>query len=378
MQSSDTTYRVLMAAGGTGGHVYPAISIADAIRQARPSAEVHFAGTSSHMEWTAVPKAGYPIHSIWISGFHRRFTLQNLLFPVKLLVSLIQSWLIIRRIRPHVVISCGGYVSGPVGRVASIMGIPLMVQEQNSFPGVTNRLLGEKATFIFTAFPEAASFFESDKVREEGNPVRNDISRGDREKTARKVGFDPSRKTLLVMGGSGGAANLNQAMLTNLDELHNELELQIIWQCGRRYLSEMRQKVAEHKFPNLYMTDFLEDMPGVYALSDLVVCRSGAGTIAELLVCGKPSILVPSPVVAGDHQRKNAASVVGRGAAVMIEDNELADRIVEVVDELLSESGRLAAMQDAALALARPDAARTIASTIIRETHPNEILPSHE
>lgn len=373
MAQTAQTYRVLMAAGGTGGHVYPAIAIADAIRAAVPTSEVYFAGTRTHMEWTAVPKAGYPIFPIWVSGFHRRFTLQNLLFPIKLIVSLLQSWLILRRLRPHVVVCCGGYVSGPIGRIAGYMGIPLMLQEQNSFPGVTNRLLGTQAALIFTAFPEATDFFPAGKVRQEGNPVRADIRRGDRNKAALKLGLDPNRKTLLVMGGSGGAASLNRAMLANLEELHHELELQIIWQCGARYLPALRGSISEHLFEQLYLTDFLDDMPGVYALSDVVVCRAGAGTIAELLVLGKPSVLVPSKVVAGDHQTKNAASVVARGAAITLDDSELSDRLAEVVDELVSSPAKLQTMQQAALSLARPDAAGMIVRSILAETKPHEI-----
>jgi UDP-N-acetylglucosamine--N-acetylmuramyl-(pentapeptide) pyrophosphoryl-undecaprenol N-acetylglucosamine transferase len=373
LNSNPEPYRVLFAAGGTGGHVYPAIAIADAIASMQEDTRVLFAGTRTHMEWSAVPAAGYAIRPIWISGFHRRLTLTNLLFPIKLMVSLVQSWFIIRDFRPHAVVCCGGYVSGPVGRVAAMMGIPLMLQEQNSFPGVTNRLLGKSAHMIFTAFQEAATHFPSEKVRQFGNPVRKGLTDGNRELMAKALGFDSDTTTLLVMGGSGGAGPINQAVLEHLDTLHNQAGLQIVWQCGKRYLPELRNRLDETRYPRLRLVDFIDDMAGMYALSDLVLCRAGAGTLAELALTGKASVLVPSPYVAGNHQHKNAASFASRGAAVLLTDSELTQKLGETVAALSADRAKRIAMSAEALNLAKPDAAEAIARDILHQTN-NESL----
>ena len=373
MKSGTDSYRVLFAAGGTGGHVYPAIAIADAITSLQSDTRVLFAGTSTHMEWTAVPAAGFEIKPIWSSGFHRRLTLKNLLFPIKLMVSLIQSWIIIRDFSPHVVVCCGGYVSGPVGRVAAIMGIPLMLQEQNSFPGVTNRLLGKSARKIFTAFPEAASYFPPEKVQLAGNPVRRGLSDGDRARMAESLGFDSDTTTLLVMGGSGGAGPINKAVMEHLDTLHDQAGLQIVWQCGKRYLPEIQNQLDESRYPRLRLAAFIEDMAGMYALADLVICRAGAGTLAELALAGKASILVPSPYVAGNHQYKNAASFASRGAAVLLADNELSDKLGEITTNLAADRARRISMSAEVLNLAMPNAAEAIAREIIHQTYNESI-----
>lgn len=359
------SYRVLLAAGGTGGHVYPAIAIANAIKKADPASEILFAGTRAHIEWTAVPKAGFSITPIWISGFHRKFDLRNLLFPIKLLVSLVQSFILILRFRPDVVVCCGGFVSGPVGRISAMLGITLVLQEQNSFPGVTNRLLRNKATYIFTAFKDAEKYFQKQKVHMLGNPVRADLSTGNRLTAAANWEFNPEIKTLLLMGGSNGARTLNETMIKHLDFLHNEMKLQIIWQCGKQYMNDIVRQLDVNNYPNLRLVPFLDSMPDVYAVSDLAVCRAGAGTISELLVTGKPSILVPSPHVAGDHQTSNAKSILRAGAAVVIPDDQIAVKLPETVKSLVEEPQILRQMSMAAKALAMPDAAFQIAGMIL-------------
>lgn len=363
-------YTVLMAAGGTGGHVYPAIAIAQAIRKLIPSAEIVFAGTKTHMEWQAVPKAGFPILPIWVSGFHRQLTFKNLLFPFKLLVSLMQSLLILLKVKPDVVICCGGYVSGPVGRMASFLGKPLMLQEQNSFPGVTNRLLGKGARKIFTAFPEATNWFPASKVMMLGNPVRAGLDRANRAEAALNWGFDTSIRTILVMGGSGGAKSINEAMVVHLNDLHNRQKLQIIWQCGKNYMDDIKAKIDTTLYPNLRLTAFLDNMSEAYAVSDLVICRAGAGTIAELLTVGKASLLVPSPYVAGDHQTKNAASIVAMGAAEILNDSDLTEKLASTIAEMVAAPPRLAEMGVVARSNARPNAATDIAEAILGETKP--------
>ena len=357
--------KVLIAAGGTGGHVYPAIAIADALREECDDIDILFVGTKDHMEWEAVPRAGYDITDIWISGFHRRFTLKNLLFPIKLLTSLVQSLRIIANFKPDVVISCGGYAAGPACWVASKKDVPVIVQEQNSFPGLTNRLLGKKAAIIFTAFKEADRYFPEGKTVLAGNPTRNSLTDISRPKAYNTFGLDPSKQTLLILGGSGGARSINEAMSKHIAGLHNNLQLQIIWQCGQRYYDRLREDIDPQDYDHLLLTDFLHDMPAAYAVADLVVSRAGALSCAELALTGKPSILVPSPNVAGDHQTKNARSMVDEGAAELAEDHQLSQTLTTLVKKLITDQQRLKKMQKEALKLAHPDADRTIAKKIL-------------
>lgn len=358
------TTKVLIAAGGTGGHVYPAIAIADALQKESDDIEILFVGTKDHMEWETVPRAGYDITSIWISGFHRRLTIKNLLFPVKLGTSLIQSLRIISDFTPHVVISCGGYAAGPVGWVAAKKDIPLVVQEQNSFPGVTNRLLGKDADLIFTAFQNADQFFPEDKIVLAGNPTRKSLTNVDKRQAYEAFSLDSDTPTLLILGGSGGAKSINEAMAKHVATLHDDMELQIIWQCGRRYYDRLREDINPANYDNLLLTDFLHNMPEAYAVADLVISRAGALSCSELALIGKPSILVPSPNVAGDHQTKNAESMVREGAAELLADDQLDETLAGLVEQLIEDQQRLKEMQQAALKLARPEAAETIATKI--------------
>lgn len=357
--------KVLIAAGGTGGHVYPAIAIADALRDSRTDTEILFVGTKDHMEWDTVSKAGYNISSIWISGFHRRFTIKNLLFPIKLASSIVQSLVIIKKFNPDVVISCGGYVAGPVGWVATKMGIPLVIQEQNSFPGVTNRMLGKNAELIFTAFDDAENYFPKEKTQLAGNPTRKSLSHANREGALKTFGFINTKKTLLILGGSGGAKSINNAMQKHIERLHNDFGLQIIWQCGKRYYDTIRNNVNPHDYQYLRLKDFIHDMPAAYAAADLVISRAGALSCSELALTGKPSILVPSPNVAGDHQTKNARSMVENGAAKLIADDELDKSLADTVQETIGNEQQLNEMSKAAKHLARPNAAEEIANKIL-------------
>lgn len=358
-------YRVLVAAGGTGGHIFPAISIADALRELNPDVEIEFVGTRDRMEWIVVPNAGYKINNIWISGFHRRLTMKNILFPVKLTVSLLQSRSILRRFRPDVVVACGGFVAGPAGWVAGKMKIPVVLQEQNSFPGVTNRLLAKKAQIIFTAFQQAEHYFPKDKIRLMGNPTRKSLLKADKKKGFDRFGFNENKPTLLVMGGSGGARALNDAMLKNLDALHDKLGLQIIWQCGTRYYDDLKVRVNSKKYANLRLLSFLDHMAEAYAVSDLVISRAGAISCAELTMIGKPSILIPSPNVAGDHQTKNAMALADNGATILLKDKELNQRLYKEIEDLYKNPEKLNEISAAAKNMAMPDAAKHIAEEII-------------
>lgn len=361
---------ILLAAGGTGGHVFPAIAIADALRDLRPDAQIEFVGTREKMEWIAVPQAGYPINPIWISGFHRNLTLKNLSFPFKLITSIVQSFRILKGFKPDVVICCGGYAAGPIGWAAARKGIPLFLQEQNSFPGVTNRLLAEKAKAIFTAFSQARDFFPSGKTHLYGNPTRKSL----REKSGKKAfeffNFDSETNTLLVLGGSGGAKSINEAMIHYLDYFHNELGLQIIWQCGARYLDKVKAQINIKDYKNLRLHDFIDRMPYAFEVADVVISRAGASSCAELLVTGTPSILIPSPHVAGDHQTKNAKAMQNQGASLVVVDGKAKQQLGTVVHNLFEEERILEKMSRAAKDHAPQNAANKIAEHILSIVEP--------
>ena len=365
ISSTNSGKRILIAAGGTGGHVYPAISIADALKAAEPDANLLFVGTGTNMESTAVPKAGYPFRPIWISGFHRRITIQNLLFPVKLMVSLLQSLKIIMSFKPDVVIACGGYASGPVAWVAAKLSKPLFLQEQNSYPGVTNRLLGKSAEKIFTAFDEAAPYFPSEKVENVGNPIRAELTAANQSEALDEFNFSDDKPVLLVLGGSGGAKSINQAMAEHVKKLHDELGLQIIWQCGNKYYEEYNNRIDSSKLPDLRLRAFLHNMAFAYAAADLVISRAGALSCSELQITGNACLLVPSPHVAADHQTKNAQSMADRGAAKIITDDSLNEQLVDEVSALIQNQQKLETMQQEARKMGRPDAAQNIAEQIL-------------
>lgn len=357
--------KILIAAGGTGGHVYPAIAIADALKTENSSAEILFVGTRDHMEWTAVPKAGYEIVNVWIDGFHRRLTLKNLMFPFKLTTALIQSVNILSKFKPQVVVSCGGYVAGPVGWVAGKKGLPVVIQEQNSFPGVTNRLLGKFASKIFTAFKEADQYLPAEKTLITGNPTRGALNKIEKEAGLKSFGFDSSKPVLLIMGGSGGARSINEAIYENLDQLHNKAGLQIIWQCGSRYYDDLKASLNEDHYVNLRLTAFIDSMPEAYAASDLIISRSGASSCSEFMMTGKPSVLIPSPNVAGDHQTMNAKAMADAGASELLMDKDAKSALPELVERLITDQEKLKEMNIAALKLAKPDAAKQIAQEIL-------------
>ncbi|MEQ9309577.1 MAG: undecaprenyldiphospho-muramoylpentapeptide beta-N-acetylglucosaminyltransferase [Balneolaceae bacterium] len=357
--------KILIAAGGTGGHVYPAIAIADALKAEDSHSEIMFVGTKNHMEWKAVPKAGYEIMNVWISGFHRRLTLKNLLFPIKLLTALVQSLKIINSFKPQVIVSCGGYVAGPVGWVGGKKGIPVVIQEQNGFPGVTNRLLAKFAVKIFTAFKEAEKFLPANKITISGNPTRNTLTTVEKKVGLRSFGFNDSKPVLLIMGGSGGAKSINDAIKVNLDELHNHAELQIIWQCGSRYFDALSTEIDVEEYSNLRLTAFIENMPEAYAAADLVISRAGASSCSEFMLTGKPSVLIPSPNVAGDHQTENAKAMTNAGASEFLNDEDAVNALPELVERLINNEEKLRTMNAAALKLAKPDAAKVIAQEIL-------------
>jgi UDP-N-acetylglucosamine--N-acetylmuramyl-(pentapeptide) pyrophosphoryl-undecaprenol N-acetylglucosamine transferase len=331
--------RVILSGGGTGGHIFPAVAIANAIKAAVPKAEILFVGAKGRMEMEKVPAAGYPIEGLWISGLQRRITADNLMFPFKVVVSLYNARKIIKSFRPDVVIGTGGYASGPTLRMASWLGIPTLIQEQNSFPGITNKMLASKADRICVAYEGMEKFFPAAKIRLTGNPVRNDIEFNSNTKSEALKHFDlqDNKITILVVGGSLGARTINQSIDAGLSRLA-EANIQLIWQTGKQYAENALMSVSAFLQNGIITLPFIKEMDKAYTAADIVVSRAGAIAISELCITGKPSILVPSPNVAEDHQTKNAMALSGRGAAWLITDKEAPEKLI---DSILSLSSNL-------------------------------------
>ena len=367
---ADGTPRVLFACGGTGGHVYPAIAIADAVRTARPGAAVAFAGTRDRMEWTAVPKAGYPIHAVTVSGFQRGTSREalsrNAAFPLRLGQGLVEAWRLVGAFDADVVVGTGGYVSGPVGAAAVLRGRRLVVQEQNAVAGATNRLLARRADRVFVAFEAALADLPGATVA--GNPVRADLVAASATSEARAaardaMGIAADARVLLVTGGSLGAAPLNAAVEAGLGTLLADLNAVVVWAAGTRFFEAVRAAVPVHD--RLHLVPYLDRMDHAYAACDLALTRSGALTCSELAATGTPAVLVPSPNVTADHQTRNAAALADAGAAVLLPEPRLASGFAATVTALLHDADALAAMRAACARVARPDAAREIASAVL-------------
>lgn len=341
----------MIAGGGTGGHVYPAIAIADELRERFPEASILFVGAKGRMEMEKVPKAGYSIKGLWISGFQRRLTLSNLLFPIKLLWSYFRAWILVSRFKPDLAIGVGGYASGPVLHVASIKKIPTLIQEQNSYAGVTNRLLGKRADKICVAFEGMDRWFPESRVRITGNPVRKDLMDidGKREEAQSHFGLSGGRPVLLVLGGSLGARAINESIHEHAEHLLEE-GFELLWQCGARYFDEVQERLSGHE-AHLQVHPFIERMDLAYAVADLVIARAGAISVSEIAAAGRPAVFIPSPHVAEDHQTKNAKAFVDKDAALLISDDRAKDELPDVVLGLLNdpdERKRLAANMKAA------------------------------
>ena len=357
---------ILMAGGGTGGHVYPAIAIADAITTLRPEARVVFAGTEDRLEARAVPAAGYALHPITAQGLQRRLTATNLMTPVRMLQGLLQSWRLVGAIEPDVAVGTGGYVAGPVLLAAWLRGRPLLIQEQNAYAGVTNRLLARLAQRIHLAFPEAKEWVPRDRAVVSGNPTRRALREADPNEARAALQLPADGHVVRVMGGSLGSAALNEAVETNLEALLSPRpsgDVYVVWQTGTRYYEAINDRVDDH--PRLRLVEYIDRMDRAYAGADLVVCRAGALTCSELMVTGTPALLVPSPNVVADHQTKNARSMARSGAARVLPEAELADRFVDAVTALLDDPDARGEMAAAAREMARPEAAETIARDVL-------------
>jgi len=354
---------ILMAGGGTGGHVYPAIAIAEAVTTLRPDARVVFAGTEDRLEARAVPEAGYALHPITAQGIQRRLSLKNLMAPVRVLQGLVQSWRLVGSIQPDVAVGTGGYVSGPVLLAAWLRGRPLLIQEQNAYAGVTNRVLARLSERVHLAFPEAKEWVPPARAEVSGNPTRRSLREADPSEARAALQLPADGRVLLVMGGSLGSAALNEAVETNLDALLAEDDVYVMWQTGTRYHEAIEERMDDH--PQLRLMEYIDRMDQAYAAADLVVCRAGALTCSELMVTGTPAVLVPSPNVVADHQTKNARSMERTGAAQLLPEADLANRFVNVVHDLLHDADARGEMAEAAREMARPEAAETIARDVL-------------
>ena len=352
---------ILLSGGGTGGHIYPAIAIANELKARYPFAEFLFVGAKDRMEMEKVPKAGYKIEGLWISGFQRKLTLGNLSFPFKLLSSIYKSKSIIRKFKPDVVIGTGGFASGPILYVAASNKIPTLIQEQNSYPGITNKLLSKKTTVISVAYDNLERFFPKDKIVKTGNPVRQDILKFDvkKETAFSFLGLDPKKKTLLVIGGSLGARAINRLIADSLDWLLAK-NIQIIWQTGKLYIEHYEKYNA---FEGVKVTSFLNRMDMAYAASDFIISRAGAISISELCMVGKPTIFIPSPNVSEDHQTKNALALTGKEAAILLKETAL-DKFKTVFEMILDDENLQMKLSNNIKKLALPNATKNIVDEI--------------
>lgn len=362
--------RVIISGGGTGGHVFPAIAIANALRRIAPDIEILFVGANGRMEMERVPAAGYEIVGLDIQGINRQSLLKNLTLPFKLINSFIKARKIIKEFEAEIAVGVGGFASGPLLMAANKMGVPTLIQEQNSYAGVTNKSLSAKAKKICVAYEGMDKFFPPEKIVLTGNPIRResvDIE-GKRTFALQIYGLQENRKTILILGGSLGAGGINGCVLDAMEELRGKDGVQVIWQTGKTYYEDMERMLYMDKLipGNVKVTPFIERMDYAYAAADLIISRAGAGTISELCVVGKPVILVPSPNVAEDHQTKNAQALVAKDAAVMISEADARGTLMYVAQEMLSDEGRCAALSAGISKMALLDADEVIAREVLK------------
>lgn len=356
-------YKFILSGGGTGGHIYPAIAIANELKSRFPDAEILFVGANNKMEMQKVPQAGYKIKGLWIAGLQRRLTFENALFPIKLISSLLKSRTIIRKFKPDVVIGTGGFASGPLLQMAGIAGIPTVIQEQNSYPGITNKLLSKKASKICVAYEHLERFFPKDKMILTGNPVRQDLIDigNNRDEAIQYFNLDSKKRTLLVLGGSLGARRVNQLIEKELGNILSQ-NVQVIWQCGKLYLEDYKK----YNKDNVQVVAFIERMDLAYAAADVIISRAGASSVSELSIVGKPVIFIPSPNVAEDHQTKNAKAIVDKKGALMLKESELESQFGLVFEALLKDKGKQCQLSENIKQLAMPEATKQIVDEIVK------------
>jgi UDP-N-acetylglucosamine--N-acetylmuramyl-(pentapeptide) pyrophosphoryl-undecaprenol N-acetylglucosamine transferase len=356
-------HKFILSGGGTGGHIYPAIAIANELKSRFPDAEILFVGAKDKMEMQKVPAAGYEIKGLWIAGLQRKLTLQNILFPLKLADSLLKSRKIIKDFKPDVVIGTGGFASGPLLKTANSMNIPTVIQEQNSYPGITNKLLSKQANSICVAYENLERFFPRNKIVFTGNPVRQDLLdiEDKREEAITYFKLDVNKKTLLVLGGSLGARRVNQLIEKELDKF-TSLNVQVIWQCGKFYIEDYKK----YNKDNVQVVAFIERMDLVYAAADIVISRAGASSVSELSIVGKPVIFIPSPNVAEDHQTKNAQAIVNQKGAILLKEFQLDADFTLVFESLIKDKGKQEQLSENIKLLAKPKATVQIVDEIVK------------
>lgn len=362
--------KVIISGGGTGGHIFPAIAIANALKVLDPATDILFVGAEGRMEMEKIPAAGYPIEGLHISGLQRSFSVKNLSFPFKLITSLNKAGKIIDRFKPDVAVGVGGYASGPLLYMSSCRGIPALIQEQNSYPGITNKILSGKVKKICVAYEGMEKFFPLDKLVLTGNPVRSDIlaTEGKRKEAVSFFNLDEFKKTILIVGGSQGARSINQSILAGIMKLA-VADVQLIWQTGKAFLPTAEAAIHSTGKTNIRVFDFISKMDLAYALSDLVISRAGASTVSELCIVGKPAILVPLPSAAEDHQTKNIQSLVLKNAACMVKDADAMDHLVNEALLLIRNEELLNLLKQNIRKLALPNSAVEIARQVISIAH---------
>jgi UDP-N-acetylglucosamine--N-acetylmuramyl-(pentapeptide) pyrophosphoryl-undecaprenol N-acetylglucosamine transferase len=365
MNKEKETYRIMISGGGTGGHIYPAIAIANAWMEKHPGSEILFVGAEGKMEMQKVPEAGYKIEGLKIAGLQRKLTLANLSFPFKVIGSLIKSKKLVAKFNPHAVVGVGGYASGPVLFAAQRKGIPTLIQEQNSYAGITNKILAKRANAICVAYPGMEQFFPADAIQYTGNPVRKDILslEGKKEKALAHYGLQKDRPVVLVLGGSLGARTINQAVLKGMEHLEQQ-GFQLLWQSGKYYYEEMAAAVKSSGLKHVHVMDFMKEMDLAYAAADVVVSRAGALSVSELSLVGKPVVFVPSPNVAEDHQTKNAMAYVSQRAALMLADEVAVEKLAETIENLMKDPAEIKLLGENIKKLAKPDAAVAIVEAL--------------
>ncbi len=362
-------YRIIVSGGGTGGHIFPALSIADAIRSKHPDAKILFVGADNRMEMQRVPDAGYEIVGLPIAGFDRKNLLKNIRVLWLILKSQRMAKKIIKKFAPHAVVGVGGYASGPTLKMAASMNIPTLIQEQNSYAGVTNKILAKRAEKICVAYDGMERFFPKEKIELTGNPVRKSLieMRTNRNEAAKALGLDENKKCVLIVGGSLGARSINEAVIANIETIRDNKDIQFIWQTGKLYFEEMKERCANIGKPeNLTITDFVSNMAAALGAADLVISRAGAGSISEFALLGKAVILVPSPNVSEDHQTKNAMALVEKDAAIHIPDANAKEEMIKTAVETVLDAQRIATLEKNVEKLGKPNAAEVIADEVIR------------
>ncbi len=360
--------KIIVSGGGTGGHIFPAISIANALKELQPDVDILFVGAEGKMEMEKVPNAGYKIVGLPVAGFQRKLSLKTVTFFWKLFKSMMKARSVIREFKPNAVVGVGGYASGPILKTAQKKGIPTLIQEQNSYAGVTNRLLAKKAKAICVAYEGMDKYFPADKIMMTGNPVRQDLVNLDSKKDEARKYFNiaEGQKVVLVLGGSLGARTLNKSLLGYMKEIGEQKDITLVWQTGKLYNEEIKKELEGFDASNVRLYDFITRMDLAFSIADLIVSRAGAGTISELCLVGKPTILIPSPNVSEDHQTKNARALVKKDAALMVEDKNAPKELVVVAFELLNNAEKCAELSRNILGLALPNAARVIAEKVLK------------